>query len=84
MVRALILSQLDRTNGMFKEPVDITVTVYFKSHPQDPDNICTKLYIDGLVGHIIEDDSPRYVSSVMSRSRIDKERPRVEIEVRQS
>jgi len=61
--------------------VDIHITAYFKNRPQDPDNIASKLYIDGLVGHVIEDDTREFVRKVTVQSEIDKENPRVEIEV---
>ena len=65
----------------FKGRVDITITAYFKNKPQDPDNICSKLYIDGLIGNLIEDDTREYVRKVTTISEIDRENPRVEIEV---
>lgn len=65
----------------FTEPVRIRVTAYFKSRPLDADNICAKLYIDGLIGRILEDDSPKYVAEVTTVSRVDKQRPRLEIQV---
>lgn len=64
-----------------EQPVDITVTAYFAGRPLDPCNITAKLYIDGLIGKWIKDDSPEFVRSVTTRSRVDKENPRVEIEM---
>ena len=61
--------------------VDIHVTAYFKNRPQDPDNICVKPYIDGLIGNVIEDDTREFVRIVSSQSEIDKDNPRVEIEI---
>jgi len=82
-VHLLVLAALDPdTVQMFTGPVAITVTVYFRNRPFDPDNICAKLYIDGLKDRIIEDDTPAQVASVTTVSKVDKERPRVEIEVR--
>jgi hypothetical protein len=63
------------------ELVDIVVTVYFKNRPLDASNIFAKLYEDALKGWLITDDSPEYVSSVTTRSRIDKTQPRVEVEI---
>ena len=77
----MVRSELDPDLGVFESPVDITVTVYFKHRPLDPCNIPAKLYIDGLLGVWLEDDSPRYVSSVTTRSRVDRDNPRVEITV---
>ena len=63
------------------ERVDIHITAYFKNKPQDPDNICSKMYIDGLIGTLIADDTREYVRKVTVQSEVDKENPRVEIEV---
>lgn len=66
---------------MFKKKVDIRIVVYFKNRPQDPDNICSKLYIDGLIGNVIENDTRQFVRRVTTQSEIDKDNPRVEIEL---
>lgn len=66
---------------ILKHPVDIIITAYFKQRALDPDNICCKLYIDGLKGLLLEDDTSKYVKSVKSVSLIDKQNPRVEIEL---
>lgn len=68
----------------FSVPVEITVTAWFKHRPLDADNICAKLYIDGLIGTVIHDDKPEFVRSVTTVSHIDKDRPRVEIEIRKA
>jgi hypothetical protein len=65
----------------FTERVDITITTYFKSSPMDPDNICSKFYIDGLKGMVIQDDSYKYIKSVKNVVEIDRENPRMEIEI---
>lgn len=67
--------------NLFKKPVDIIITGYFKNKPLDPDNITSKLWIDGLKGRVIVDDTMQYVSSVITRSRIDKNEPRIEIDI---
>ena len=66
---------------MFDVLVDITITAYFDKRPLDASNICAKLYEDAIKGWLIVDDSPKYVRSVRTVSEIDKQRPRVEIEV---
>ena len=66
---------------MFDNRVDIHVTTYFKNRPQDPDNICVKPYIDGLIGDVIVDDTREFVRKVTVQSEIDKDNPRVEIEI---
>lgn len=65
-------------------PVDITITAYFDKRPFDADNIASKFLIDGLKGWLIVDDTPKYVHSVRTCSRIDKDAPRVEIEIREA
>jgi len=66
---------------IFENRVDILITVYFKSNPQDSDNICDKPYVDGLIGIWLADDTREYVRRVSTQSEIDKENPRVEIEI---
>jgi Holliday junction resolvase RusA-like endonuclease len=65
----------------FNTRVRITVRSYFKNRPTDPDNICDKLYIDGLRGRVIHDDTMQYVAGVTTESYIDKDNPRLEIEL---
>ena len=64
-----------------EDRVDIHITAYFKCRPQDPDNICSKMYIDGLIGNAIVDDTREFVRKVTVQSEIDKDNPRVEIEI---
>lgn len=66
----------------FIDPVDVTVTVYFDRQPLDADNIPAKLYIDALKGWIIADDDGRYVRSVRTVTEVDRDAPRVVIDVR--
>lgn len=63
----------------FENRVDLEVVVYFKHRPYDSSNIPLKMIEDGLKPYLIKDDSIAYVRRVMAESRIDKERPRVEI-----
>lgn len=79
-VHALIRRQVSGFK-MLEAPVDIIITAYFRSHQLDADNLLSKLYIDGLKGLVIKDDTPEYVRSVTTKSRKDLLRPRVEIEV---
>lgn len=65
----------------FDERVSIVVRVYFDKRPHDCCNIPAKIYIDGLHGLVIYDDDIRYVASVTTVSLVDKDNPRVEIEV---
>ena len=66
---------------IFENRVDILVTVYFKNKPMDADNICDKFLIDGLIGIWLADDTPEYVRRVSTQSEVDKENPRMEIEI---
>lgn len=59
----------------------IILTTYFKSRPLDADNIPLKLYCDGLKGHIIMDDNHKFISKASTISQVDKQNPRVEIEL---
>jgi Holliday junction resolvase RusA-like endonuclease len=64
----------------FDVPVQIRVTAHFKHRPLDADNICAKLYIDGLVAAgVIRDDDPKHVVSVTTASYVDREWPRLVI-----
>lgn len=79
---AAVREQLPPDFVQFNELVCITVRAYFKSRPIDPDNIMSKVYIDGLVdAGVIKDDSMQYVGRVILESHIDKHQPRVEIVV---
>ena len=68
--------------GEYVNRVDIHITAYFENRAYDPDNICAKLYIDGLVKlEIIANDTRAYIRCVTTQSEIDKENPRLEIEI---
>jgi len=80
-VKWLVRAELDPSEPPLNGQVIIRVTAYFAHHPQDASNIGAKLYEDGLIGTVLIDDNPTYVSEVRTRSMIDKKRPRVEIEI---
>jgi hypothetical protein len=82
IVLAAILEQHPNVEP-FNERVRITVRSYFENRPQDPCNITAKIYIDGLHGRIIHDDTMEYVASVTTESHIDKDNPRIEIEIKE-
>lgn len=65
----------------FTRPVNILITVYGDKKLLDADNIPSKLYIDGLKSNVILDDTPKWVDTVSTRSRADKTRPRVTIDI---
>lgn len=77
----LVRAALPPDTEPFAVPVDITVTAYFKNRPLDASNVCAKIYEDGLIGFAIVDDGPRYVRSMRTVSRVDKQAPRVEIDI---
>lgn len=66
---------------IFTQKVTIVVTAYFAHHPLDASNIPGKIYEDGLKGYVIADDTLLHVDSMMTRSRMDPQNPRVEIEI---
>lgn len=69
------------TVEIFEVPITITITAYFKNKPQDASNVSIKPYEDSLIGWFIEDDGPDYVKAVTTKSRVDRDHPRVEIEL---
>jgi Holliday junction resolvase RusA-like endonuclease len=80
----VIRSQLAGDEQPYTVPVDITITAYFDSKPLDASNIAAKLYEDALKDWLLVDDTPAYVSSMTTASRMDKDNPRVEIEIREA
>ena len=60
----------------------MTITYYFKDKRRhDPSNY-DKMLLDGLVeAHIIEDDNYGVIKEFTTKGEVDKENPRVEIEV---
>jgi hypothetical protein len=67
--------------SVFDTRVDIIVTTYFDKRPYDSCNCPVKLYVDGLKGWYIRDDDIKYVRSTKSVVELDRQRPRVEIEI---
>lgn len=68
-VHALVIATMtpEQRSGdlMFKERVHIVLEVGWTGKRRvDPDNFWPKMYIDGLVGRLIEDDSIDHVKSV--------------------
>ena len=68
---------------MFDVPVHIHINAFFedKRLQLDAGNIANKAYIDALEGWYIENDKPEFVRFVTTGSFIDRERPRLEIEI---
>ena len=66
--------------------VNITITWYEPNRRRDPDNVSggQKFILDGLVrGGAIKDDSQRYINNIEHRFEVDRENPRIEIEVQE-
>ena len=80
-VHGLVSAYTHSITEKFTSPVAITITAYFDKYPIDPDNLNSKLYIDGLKSHVIIDDNYKYVDSVTTKTRIDKLNPRTEIAI---
>jgi hypothetical protein len=82
-VHLAVRAALDPNHGLFENPVAIIVRAYFanKRTQLDASNIPAKFYEDGLIGWLIVDDTPEYVRSVTTVSLLDRDNPRVEIEI---
>lgn len=69
--------------GIIAEKVDISITAYYKDKRRhDSDNVCAKLYIDGLKG-LIEDDDTRYVGKVTTQAKIGQKEDKVLITIKE-
>jgi len=67
----------------FEYEVKLKITFYFANRPLDCSNcfFMAKMIEDGLVkSKVLYDDSPQYVSSITCISKVDKEKPRIEVE----
>lgn len=89
-VHALVRATLDPNDRPFDEPVLIHMTVYFKNRPQDSCNLTAKLYTDGMLAKgdwqdgarsLLWDDDMRYVTHTMLTPLVDKDNPRVVIDI---
>jgi Holliday junction resolvase RusA-like endonuclease len=66
------------------EQIDLIITWYEPNLKRDIDNIAggTKFILDGLVrAGTIPDDSQRYINSIVHKFALDRQNPRVEIEI---
>lgn len=64
--------------------VDLYVTWYEETRKRDPDNIHAgvKFILDGLVvAGVIKNDGQRYVGNITHTVRLDRDNPRVEVEI---
>jgi len=67
--------------------VDITITWYEPDRRRDPDNITggTKFILDSLVvAGVIKDDNQRYINSIKHLWGVDRENPRVEVQIEEA
>lgn len=81
-VKQLILSAIGPCDPI-GQPVNLVFTVFYEKRPLDTSNLSEKLYEDGLVAAgLLVDDNRKYVYDIIKRRpQIDKERPRIEIEI---
>lgn len=66
------------------EKVALIITWYEPDRRRDPDNIMAgqKFILDGMVqAGTIPNDSQKYISGIIHRFRVDKQNPRVEVEI---
>lgn len=80
-VTQLVRAAIDPDWPMFTNRVDVWVTAYFDKRPLDPDNIPDKFYIDALCGWLFADDTYKQIRWTATRSEVDKNNPRLEIEI---
>ena len=68
------------------QQVNITITWYEPNEKRDPDNIMAgqKFILDGLVkAGTIPNDTRRYIKSITHIPELDRENPRVEVEIQE-
>lgn len=66
------------------EKVALVITWYEPNSRRDPDNIMAgqKFILDALVhAGVIPNDSQRYIQGILHRFRVDKQNPRIEVEI---
>jgi len=64
--------------------VDLVITWHEPDQRRDPDNIMAgqKFILDGLVAaKVIPNDNQKHIVSIVHRFRVDKQNPRVEVEI---
>ncbi len=66
-----------------KKKVDISIIAHYKDkRRRDSDNVCAKLYLDGLKEKgIIKDDDTRYVGKVTTEAKIGQKENKVVIKI---
>jgi hypothetical protein len=69
LIHWLVRESVGKRRWQGEYPVNIKVTGFFKNDIRhDPDNICAKLYIDGLVPVILPDDNNKFVKIVSTEA----------------
>lgn len=84
IIRAALIDlgySLYTSKHIFPFPVHIVCTATFQKQLIDCDNLCAKIYIDGLKGILLTDDSPEYVASVSLRTMPIKTIPSLTLEL---
>ena len=80
---AIMLSEREE----FKRPVKITYNFYEPNLRRDIDNICGfshKVINDALQKmKVIKNDNQKYVKQIRDNFRLDKENPRIEVEIKE-
>ena len=80
-----VIKVYDKVPMLVVGPAKLVATFYFKNRPLDCSNCAgmVKMIEDALVEtHTIPDDSPEFIQSVTLISKVDKENPRIEIELK--
>lgn len=83
-VHWLIRSVIDPNKAsVIEQPVHILITAFFKDRREqlDAPNIVNKPYIDALEGWYIKNDTPQFVPMVTTASYVDRDNPRLEIDI---
>ena len=82
---------LARNAGQNAEPVigrvDVVCTWYCKDRRRDPDNVSAgiKFVLDGLIqAGVLQNDGWKQIRSIRHEFSVDKQRPRVEVELKEA
>lgn len=81
VIQAIYKAKLKRVT---KYPIKLKITWYERNLRRDIDNICfaVKFILDALVKcAIIENDSQKYVNGIEHIVKVDKDNPRIEVEI---
>lgn len=83
--REAVLKVYDEVPMLVAGPARLIVTFYFYNRPLDCSNCAgmSKMIEDGMVeAKIIQDDNPECIESVTLISKVDKNNPRIEVELK--